>query len=81
MSTYAKLTKAELLEVIDQLETRLTEAKEFTFEGKFNQVVREIKLLGDDLYKLGKFVYELGSRTAIQVKPVLAKAHKTVVNF
>ena len=80
MSTYAKLTKAELLEVIEQLETRLSEAKEFTFEGKFNQVAREIKLLGEDLYKLGRLVYELGKRTGDQVKPVLVGTQKLILS-
>lgn len=62
MSTkYAKLTKAELLILVDQIEAELAEAHAFTFQGKLNQFVTEVKLLGKDLVKLVQYVYNAGA--------------------
>ena len=72
MSTkYAKLTKSELLLVIDQLEAETQELSDY-YEGLvassrlqtvpqlWENFVKEAKLLGEDLIMLGRFVYDAG---------------------
>ena len=53
MSDYSKLSKAELLKVIEELEQN-------QLSTKLQVLKREFKLLGEDLIKAVAYVYELG---------------------
>jgi predicted ATP-dependent Lon-type protease len=68
---YAKLTKSELLLVIDQLESEAQELSDFyeaqiassqlqTVPQLWENFVKEAKLLGEDLIKFARFVYDAG---------------------
>ena len=74
MSTkYAKLTKSELLMVIDQLEAE-TQELSHNYEGLlassrlqtvpqlWENFVKEAKLLGEDLIKVIGYVYDAGAK-------------------
>jgi hypothetical protein len=92
MSTkYAKLTKSELLLVIDQLEAETQELSDYyeaqlassrlqTVPQLWENFVKEAKLLGEDLLKVGRFVYDAGvkakqSLSSVEVlKPSAATA-------
>jgi hypothetical protein len=73
---YAKLTKAELLLLVDQIETELTEAHAFTFEGKVEQFMTEVKLLGQDLVKLVQYVYNAGVRVRAELEGLSIMKHQ-----
>jgi hypothetical protein len=72
MSTkYAKLTKSELLLVIDQLEAETQELSDYyeaqlassrlqTVPQLWENFVKEAKLLGEDLLKVVGYVYDAG---------------------
>jgi hypothetical protein len=74
MSTkYAKLTKSELLIVIDQLEAEAQELSDFyeaqiassrlkTVPQLWENFVKEVKLLGEDLLKVVGSVYNAGAK-------------------
>ena len=53
---YNKLTKAQLIEKIKQLETQ-------TLQYKFENFVIESQLLMEDLYKAIEYVYCLGAKS------------------
>ena len=67
------MTKAELLETVYQLVNELDQAKANTAEECWNNISKELQLLGEDLLKVIRFVYELGVKTGKQVNSLVAK--------
>ena len=53
MANYSRLTKAELLHIIEQLEDK-------TLESRIQYFKKEVVLLGRDLLKITEYVYDAG---------------------
>jgi hypothetical protein len=71
MSTkYAKLTKSELLILVDQIEADLAEARTHTLDGKWEVFVTELKLLAEDIQKAVMYVYNTGVNARQQLSGV-----------
>lgn len=67
---YAKLTKNELLLLVENLESELAEARAHTLDGKWDDLVKEAKLLAEDVQKVIAFVYNAGVNTRQQLQTV-----------
>ena len=69
MSNYSKLTKAQLIEMIDELELR-------TVEGRIEQIRNEISWLVHDLGQAVQWVYDAGVGARHLLQPVLVTFQK-----
>jgi hypothetical protein len=67
---YAKLTKSELLILVDQIEADLAEARTHTIDGKWEVFVKELKLLAEDIQKAVAYVYNAGVNARQQLSEV-----------
>jgi hypothetical protein len=67
---YSKLTKSELLILVDQIEAELTDARSHTLDGKWEAFVKEVKLLAEDIQKAVVFVYNTGVSVRQQLSAV-----------
>ena len=61
------MTKAELLEHVERLESN-------SLEGKVENFLNESKLLGEDLMKMIAYVFNLGASTRRHLDPLLKQA-------
>jgi hypothetical protein len=71
MSNYSKLTKAQLIEMIDELELR-------TVEGRIEQIRNEISWLVHDLGQAVQWVYDAGVGARHLLQPVLTTFQKRI---
>jgi hypothetical protein len=72
---YNSMTKAQLIEYIEDLEKSslelISELEEQTFGKKWEYFQQEVRLLGADLLKLVQFVYELGVAAGKQTNKLI----------
>jgi hypothetical protein len=75
MSTYTGLSKAELLQVLEQRDSEvielLTKLEKESVKGKLDLVNKEAQLLGKDLLKVAAYIYELGFKANQLLKDLL----------
>ena len=75
MSNYSKLSKAELLLVIKQLDSEVAELRTqldaSSVRTQFETIKHEVQLLGKDLLRVVGYVYESGYRFGRLVREAL----------
>jgi hypothetical protein len=69
MSNYSKLTKAQLIEMIDEMELR-------TVEGRIEQIRNEVSWLVHDLGQAVQWVFDAGVGARKLLNPVLLTFQK-----
>ena len=84
MSNYSKLSKAELLLVIKQLDSEVDELRTrldaSSVTARFETIKHEAQLLGKDLLKAVGFVYEAGCKAGRLVRAGLPVQKSQVVD-